>query len=596
VHDPGRNRVVRHVASTVRSGYDIHLMRPVARHLMVLVAGTLVALTAFLAYFFTPIGVGGRSLDLNTESDARPGAISPVPSIAFVDVTANSHITFTHFAGETIEDIRQVMSPGFGLADLNGDKLIDMFFVNSAGPGATRGPGNALYLNRGGMQFELVPNAGGADAGEWGMGCTIADYDLDGDQDIYVTALGPNRLYRNDGHARFQDVAEAARVADPRWSTGAAFADYDLDGDLDLYIANYLQFDPSFIPAQSEIRYDRNEPPAFSPYVFPAQADALLRNDRGVYSDVTESSGIHQAEAGKGMAVLFADLTRDRLPDLLVINDVSFNSFFRNMDGRTFEDAGAGCGLADPRSGMGVALGDYDNDGAFDVFSTHWQDESNVLYRNLSNLDHAHDAPFFEDVTIQVGLAAPSMGRTGWGASWADLDLDGDLDLLVANGYTSPAASDPTQCIGQPVMLFLNEGGRFVDHAAGVGLADMSQWAARGAVTSDLDDDGDLDIVISVNNGPVRVFENRLAGGHWLKVRPVGGVVIGTVVRIRCGTTTQQRMIVGGSSYLCGEPPEVHFGTGDSSVIDRLEVCWPDGTIQVFEEVPSNQSLMIRKP
>lgn len=570
-------------------------MRPVARQLITLVSATIVALAILLAYFYSPWGVGSPQLSWKRTPRQMAARETRGRALQFVDVTTGSGLAFEHFAGASLRDIRQVMSPGFGLGDLNGDGRMDLFIPNSgtAEPAARRM--NGLFLNRGGMQFERMPDAGGADSGEWGMGCALADYDDDGDLDIYVTALGPNRLYRNDGHARFEEVAASVGVADSRWSAGAAFADYDGDGDLDLYITNYVEFDEAHIPAGGVVRSDRSEPPAFSPYVFPAVSDALLRNDGDKFVDVTDEVGISD-DSGKGMAGLFADLNEDRRPDLLVINDVSFNAFFRNVDGRSFADDGALSGLADPRSGMGIALGDYDNDGAFDVFSTHWQDESNVLYRNLSVGEQPGATPLFDDVTIDAGLAAPSMGVTGWGASWADFDLDGDLDLLVVNGYTSPAAGDATQCIGQPTLLFVNNNGKFVNEAATLGLSGMSNWAARGAAAADLDDDGDQDIVIATNNGPLRVFENKLNSGNWLKIRPVGGLAIGSVVRIRIGDKTQQRMILSGSSYLCSEPPEAHFGLGGASIVDLVEVHGPDGTVQRIETVQPGQTLVVTQP
>jgi len=570
-------------------------MRPVARQLITLVSATIVALAFLLAYFYTPWGVGSPQLSWERAPRQVAAGKSQRRALHFKDVTPESGVAFEHFAGETLRDIRQVMSPGFGLGDLNGDGLVDLFIPNSGAADPKSRQPNGLFINRGGMRFERIPDAGGADSGEWGMGCALVDYDGDGDLDIYVTALGPNRLYRNDGNARFEEVAESVGVADARWSAGASFADYDGDGDLDLYVTNYVEFDEAHIPASGVVRYDRSEPPAFSPYVFPAASDALLRNDGGSFVDVTDEVRIND-DGGKGMAGLFADLNEDRRPDLLVINDVSFNAFFRNVDGRSFADDGALSGLADPRSGMGIALGDYDNDGAFDIFSTHWQDESNVLYRNLSAGDQPGATPLFDDVTIDAGLAAPSMGVTGWGASWADFDLDGDLDLLVVNGYTSPAAGDATQCIGQPTLLFVNSGGKFVEEAAVLGLSGMAKWAARGAAAADLDDDGDQDIVIATNNGPLRVFENRLNGGSWLKVRPEGGVTVGTVVRVRTGGVTQQRMIRSGSSYRCSEPPEAHFGLGSAAQVDLVEIQWPDGSVKRLETVRAGQTLVVSKP
>ena len=322
------------------------MMKPVLRQLIMLLTGTTVALAAMLTYFFAPIGWQEYSADWTAGPITPPNAAVKSSPFQFEDVTLPSGVNVRHGNRTGLIDIRQVMAPGIGLDDLDGDGLVDIFLVNStiahpsqhdaadneaAGNNIAgndiapeshiddepqtpddllHGRENALFLNRGGMRFDAVPNAGGATRGEWAMGCAIADYDLDGDKDIFVTALGPNRLYENDGRAAFEEVGSAKGVDDAGWSTGAAFADYDLDGDLDLYVANYLQFDQSLIPDDNEFRSDRGEPPAFSPYLFTASADSLLRNDDGLFQPASESAGI-ASDGGKGMAVSFADLETD---------------------------------------------------------------------------------------------------------------------------------------------------------------------------------------------------------------------------------------------------------------------------------------------
>ncbi|HEY3244124.1 MAG TPA: CRTAC1 family protein [Phycisphaerae bacterium] len=576
-------------------------MAPVQRQILAMSTITGIALVVMLGYFFLPLPSVGLPLGTEDAAVARraaapgPDSFKSTQTRGFVDVTESSGLDARHQSADVLTDIRQVTGAGVCLADFDGDGRIDIFLVASVRASApAESAVDLLYLNLGGMHFSATPLNRPYAAGEFGMGCVAGDYDGDGDQDVFVTALGPNRLYRNDGRGHFEEVAAAAGVADPRWSTAAALADYDRDGDLDLYVANYLRFEPASIPARVAPAYDRDEPPAFSPYVFRYEPDALFRNNGdGTFTEVTEAAGIVD-NGGKGLGVAFADVSNDGWPDLIVVNDVSPNTFLPNTGAGTFVDRSVVSGLADPRSGMGISVGDYDQDGWFDLFLTHWQDESNVLFRNLGGTLPASETPLFEDVTQAAGLALPSIGSTGWGTCWADFDHDGDLDLLVVNGYTSPAPRDPRQCIGQAAMLFINTGGRFTNQAERHGLGGLSQWAARGAATADLDDDGDLDIVITTNNGPARLLENRMATGHWLKVQP-DGQAVGALVRIVAARRMQQRLLLAGTSYMSSEPLIAHFGVGDATRIERVEVRWPDGTTRTLRDVRVDQTLSVHR-
>ncbi len=566
--------------------------------MLVMAAVTVGGLATLLFFFFRGPPSVGLTLLPTTPGTAMPSDRQGGSAlVGFVALAEDSGVDVHHTSRGALADIRHATGAGVGLADLNGDGLIDLFLVASVvGPVGRQEVDDIICLNRGDLRFDCRPIGRGYGMDEFGMGCAIADYDADGDPDVYVTALGANRLLRNDGEARFVDVAAEAGVADPSWGAGAAFADYDGDGRLDLYVANYLRFNVADIPTQVAAAFDRDEPPAFSPYVFPPEADVLFHNNGdGTFSDATSAAGLSDSN-GKGLGVAFADLNTDGRADLAVVNDVSPNAFWLNSGSGRFVDQSVISGLADPRSGMGIAVADYDEDGAFDLFSTHWQDESNVLYRNLSVTLGSADPPLFEDVTQAAGLAAPSIGSTGWGTCWGDFDHDGDLDLLVVNGYTSPAPSKPQQCIGQAAMLFMNERGRFTNRAAQHGLGPLSEAAGRGAATADLDDDGDLDLVVTTNNGPAFVFENRMAAGHWLKVAPRGGQAVGAVVRITSGGRRQQRILLAGSSYLSSEPLVAHFGLGETSTVERVEVHWPDGRVAALTNARADQMVEVAYP
>ena len=517
----------------------------------------------------------------------------PAPTAAevqFADATAAAGIAFHHRHGGTGEKYpMETMGSGVVFFDYDADGWLDLYFVNSAGPGA-------LYRNKGdGTYADATALAGVADSG-YGLGCAAADYDGDGDLDLYITCYGPNILYRNEGDGTFTDATAAAKVAGPQManpgmSTGTAFADHDADGDLDLFVGNYAEFRPALhkpcIRGEGIAVYCG--PEAFAP-----QRDVFYRNDgNGTFTDIADEVGLLPA-AAKELGAFFIDYDQDRDPDLYVAGDRSPNLLYRN-DGGHFAEVGALAGVAyndmgKPLAGMGVDVGDYDNDGYFDFFVTNYQWETNSLYRNLGN-------GFFADITFQSGLGVPSLSFLAWGALFFDYDNDGDRDLFVANGHLDDNIERfDAVTYEQQNQVFRNDGrGRFEDMSNLVGPGLLLKQVSRGAAMGDYDNDGDLDVAVTNNNQPAVLLRND--GGnanHWLSLRLVGDLV-GAEVRVTAGDLMQVDVVRTGSSYMCQSALRPFFGLGDRTLVDELEIRWPSGKVQLLQDVPVDQILTVYK-
>ena len=510
--------------------------------------------------------------------------------VQFIDATTATGIAFHHQHGGTGEKYpMETMGPGVVFFDYDADGWLDLYFVNSAGPGA-------LYRNKGDGTFaDATAIAGVADSG-YGLGGAAADYDADGDLDLYITCYGPNILYRNEGDGTFINTATAAKVAGPEManpgmSTGAAFADYDGDGDLDLYVGNYAEFRPEL--HQPCIRGNGIAvycgPEAFAP-----QRDVFYRNEgNGTFTDISEEVGLLPA-AAKELGAFFVDYDQDRDLDLYVAGDRSPNLLYRN-DGNRFAEVGALAGVAyndmgKPLAGMGVDVGDYDNDGLFDFFVTNYQWETNTLYRNLGN-------GFFADITFQAGLGVPSLQFLAWGTLFLDYDNDGNRDLFVANGHLDDNIElFDAVTYAQQNQVFRNNGqGRFTDMSNHLGPGLLLTQVSRGAAMGDYDNDGDLDVVVTNNNQPAVLLRND--GGnakHWLSLQ-LGGGGVGAEVKVTAGDLVQIEAVRTGSSYMCQSALRPFFGLGDHTQADEVEIRWPDGQVQRLQNVAADQLLTVEK-
>ncbi len=552
------------------------------------------------------------------ENGAAPGSVGPPVSAAvsppwFVEVAAECGLHFAHTSGATgAFYFPEIAGSGCGLFDYDGDGDLDVYALqaydfdrpDAAGRGRNRLFRNDLSTGPDGrprMRFVDVTDEAGLGDDGYGMGCAVGDYDNDGDLDLYVTNFGPNRLYRNNGDGTFTDVSAFAVPSEDRWSTSAAFLDYDRDGALDLYVANYVNFrlHENKICYSPGGRRDYCGPQSFDPVT-----DRLFHNNGdGTFADVTAEAGIDRA-AGSGLGVVAADFNGDGFPDIYVANDGNANQLWVNQGDGTFRNtallAGAAYnadGMAE--AGMGVSASDFDRDGDEDIFLSHLQAETNTLLVN-------DGVGRFDDRTEDFSLAALSRSFTGFGTEWADLDGDGDLDLFVANGavkIVEQRAADPYP-YGNPNLLLRNTGEPafvFEDAAALGGPALAVVETSRGAAFGDLDNDGDIDILVSNSNGPLRLLRNEVGHHHaWLALRLVGTAsnrsAIGAVVTLRRpGRRPPRRRVHADGSYLSVNDLRVYFGLGNDRRPQTVIVAWPSGRVERFDDLPVGRQHELRE-
>ena len=529
--------------------------------------------------------------------------VSADTNIQFVDVTQEAGIHWKHVDGRSGQKyFMETLGSGAAFFDYDADGDPDLYFVNGAPlPGyvSQEIPTNCLYQNNGDGTFtDVTEKAGVGDTG-YGHGCAVGDYNNDGQLDLYVTNYGTNRLYRNNGDGTFTEVAESAGVTEPRWSTSCAFADYDRDGNLDLYVVNYIVFDINENPwcglREKGIR-------AYcEPDNFIAQSDTLYRNNGdGTFTDVTKTAGIYNT-TGKGLGVVWGDYNNDGAADIYVANDSTGNFFYRNNGDGTFEEVGFMVGVAlsengAAENGMGTTFGDWNNDGWFDLTVTNYAQQTNTLYHNDAD-------GFFTDATTTTKTAQRTYPYLGWATAFIDYDNDGYQDLFVANGHLHENLAELGQegTYGQRNLLFRNNSnGTFTEISETLGPGMKLTDVSRGATFADYDLDGDIDIVVTNSNTAPRLLRND--GGNrknWLQIRltATNGSTdaIGARVKITTGKLTQTREVRSGDGYLSQQDLTLHFGIGDSEQVDSIEVQWQTGAKQLIGSVPANQMLSLEE-
>jgi enediyne biosynthesis protein E4 len=531
---------------------------------------------------------------------------APDPGL-FVESAATAGLTFTHRAGAAGKYyMPEVMGAGAALFDYDNDGDLDVFLVQSGSlddPAASQG--SRLFRNdlaSGTLRFTDVTDRAGVGARTYGMGAAVGDYDHDGHLDLLVTSFGPETLYRNTGNGTFTDVTKEAGVSDPLWSTSAAFADYDRDGDLDLFVANYLDF----TIAGNKLCHDPVGTRDYcTPRAYRSVPDRLYRNDgKGRFTNVSEDAGISKAD-GNGLGVSVGDYDGDGWLDLYVANDATPNQLWINRHDATFADDGLLSGAAlsasgNPEGSMGIASGDFDLDGDEDLFVTNIIGETFALYQNDGGAN-------FDDVRVRAGVAQPTASFTGFGTDWFDYDNDGRLDLFVANG----AVNIIEQQRGRPTpyrmrnQLLRNRGSggsvTFEDVSAMGGPAFQLAEVSRGAAFGDIDNDGDTDILVTTNTGPVRLLINESGTkNHWLQVKLQQATgdpfALGARVGIeRAGQPTIWRRVKTDGGYLTASDLRVHAGLGSSPKIDAVVVQWLDGTRERWTNVQADRVITLRR-
>ena len=560
--------------------------------------GAAAAAAAALATGFGTAVFDGQGGGVETAEGAARDGVRGV-AVAFREVAAERGLRFRHGAFRFGVSADPVAMTGGGLCWLDYDRngWLDLFVVNGyaesdRGAWKARGglPASRLYRNERG-RFTDVTRASGTGLAVRGQGCVAADLDADGDSDLFVTTGERAALLWNEGDGTFVEGAKAAGVDAFGWHTGAAAGDVDGDGLLDLIVAGYVDLNNRISDATLGF-----------PNTFRGRRDLLFlnagrkRDARPTFREVGVEAGLEVARPEYGLGVLLADLDRDGDLDAYLANDTNPNRLYENVRwpggaktdperlGFRFEERAAAAGVADANSGMGLAAGDYDGDGRADLFVTNARRQVHAAYRSRAP---DRDEPSFDDVRADLG--PPLTGSTGWGASWADLDLDGQLDLVVANGDV-PVTD--LRRDAQPVQVFLNAGGRLerLDDAT---LPDM---VARGSAAADYDNDGDVDIAVNSIGGRLVLLENRGMTGHWLEV-DLGAAGVGAeVTAVLPDGRTLLRQITAGSSYLSSEDPRAHLGLGGARGVVELTVRWPGGATTRLRDLEVDRLLVVERP
>jgi enediyne biosynthesis protein E4 len=552
-------------------------------------------------------GVAVPKRPARPQPNVKPNA--PPPKVQFQDIAAKAGLTARHVTGAQSEKryIIETTGSGVALLDYDNDGWLDIFLVNGTTlEGLPKGqePANHLYRNNRNGRFTDVTEKANLGRSGWGQGACVGDFDNDGYEDLFVTYWGQNVLYRNNRNGAFTDVTESADLLHKtaRWSTGCSFLDYDKDGDLDLFVANYVDFDIKRIPAKGSNQYClwKGIPVMCGPRGLPAGRNILYQNNGdGAFTDVSEKSGIAKPTGRYAFTSIVSDYDNDGWPDIYVACDSTPNILYHNEGNGAFTDIGFISGTAvnedgQEQAGMGVSAADYDLDGFFDLVKTNFADDTPTLYRN--NGDES-----FTDVTYTARLGVNTR-FLGWGTGFFDFDHDGWKDIYMVNGHVYPEveAHNANSPYKQERLIFWNlRNGTFLDISSQAGAGITDRRSSRGAAVGDLDNDGSLEIVVNNMNDTPSLLKNYGEKRNWILIKAVGKRSnrsgIGARVTVVAAGLKQMDEVRSGDSYISQNDLRLHFGIGDATRVERVEILWPSGIKEAFENLKANQIVTLEE-
>ena len=529
---------------------------------------------------------------------AFAGGQAPVSH--FREIGKDAGLTKMPFGSKNQRYVVETISGGVALFDCDNDGKLDILVANDATIEQAKAGGMpmvTLYHQGDNLKFtDITKEAGLAHKG-WGMGIAVADYDNDGLPDIYVTGYGGNVLYHNLGNCKFEDVTEKAGVAGGGFSSGAAWADYDRDGHLDLFVSRYVHTDLNHLPTAENPskNFFHKGLPVENPWTMEGETDLLFHNrGDGTFEEVSKKASVDDPAARFGLGVVWGDYDNQGWPSLLVANDTGPNYLYHNKHDGTFEEVGMLSGAALSPEGnevgnMGVDMGDFDRDGKLDFAITDYADQPKGLYLNRGELG-------FTDITYSAKIAQNSLPYVSWGTGFADFDNDGLPDLLIASGHVYPEVDTIPNGVRyrEPLLLYRNKGDRTFDEISGpAGLNDGPAQSRRGVAFGDINNDGNVDMVVFNVGAPPSLFLNDTKNSNHRVLFKLSGTksnrgAVGARIAVTSPSRSQMEEVKAGSSYLSTNDPRLHFGLAGEAVMDKVEIRWPNGTVEILRNVPAD--------